>query len=108
MIPVELVYVVGAVALGLSIFAVWNLDNRVYANIILGGFVSSLLWFYLAGNVIVGNVFYTYEEQATVLKDLPLFWILIMFGAAMMIYSVILSVEAITETVPDITGDTDG
>ena len=109
MIPVELVYVLTPVAIGVSIFAVWNLDNRIYANIVLGGFIASVLWFFLAANVITGNVVYDSSDMDTVMIDLPLFWIFVLFGVALTIYTLVLSIEAILErNIADVGGDESG
>ena len=97
MIPVELVYVLVPIAVIVSLFAVWNLDNRIYANIVLGGFISSILWFFLAVNIITGNVVYDASDMESVMIDLPLFWIFVLFGIALTVYTLILSIEAITE-----------
>lgn len=109
MIPVELIYVLVPIAVVVSIFAVWNLDNRIYANIVLGGFISSVLWFFLAANVITGNVVYDSADMDSVMIDVPLFWIFILFGVASTIYTLVLSLEAISEgNVPDIGEDESG
>ena len=97
MIPVELVYILAPLALALSVYAVWNLDNRIYANIVMGGFTSSILWFYLGANIITGNVFYTYTDESDILTDTPLFWIFILLGVVMGVYTLALTVEAVTE-----------
>lgn len=97
MIPVELMYVLTPIAVALSAYAVWNLDNRVYANIVLGGFASSVLWFYLAANIITGNIFYDASDLTATLIDVPMFWLFILFGVAMTIYTLALGVEAIVE-----------
>ena len=103
MIPVELVYVLTPIAMVVSLYAVWNLDNRIYANIVLGGFIASVLWFFLGANVITGNVIYDPTDMGTVMIDVPLFWIFVLFGVAMTIYTLALSLEAIMERdVPDV------
>lgn len=97
MIPVEMVYILITLAAGLSIYAVWHLDNRIYANIVLGGFTSSVLWFFLAANIITGNVFADVLDGTSTVIDIPLFWLFVMFGLAMTVYSLALAVEAIME-----------
>ena len=110
MIPVEMVYILTTLATGLSIYAVWHLDNRIYANIVLGGFTSSVLWFFLAANVVTENVFYSVSNtsgmRGTVLADMPLFWVFVLFGVAMSIYTLVLSIEAVMErNIKDIGGE---
>ena len=101
MIPIELIYVLVPLAMALSIYAVWNLDNRVYANIVMGGFASSVLWFFLAANIITENVYYSVSNTTgitgTVMIDVPTFWVFILFGVVMMIYTIVLAIEAIME-----------
>ena len=105
MIPVELVYVLVPIAVVVSIFAVWNLDNRIYANIVLGGFISSVLWYFLAANVITGNVMYDSSDMDSVMIDVPLFWIFVLFGVALTIYTLVLLIEAILEGNVDSIGE---
>ena len=96
MIPIELFCILASLAVGLSLYGVWNLSNRIYANIILGGMASSILWFFLAALVITGDVFYDVDVNE-VMIDTPLFWLMTMFGACMLIYTLLMSVEAIRE-----------
>lgn len=98
MIPVELMYVLICLAFALSVYAVWHHDSRVYGNIVFGGFASSILWYFLAANIITGNVFYTYTDMTDTLVDVPFFWLFILFGVVMTIYTLALSWEAINET----------
>ena len=98
MIPVELVYILICLAFALSVYAVWHHDSRVYGNIVFGGFASSILWFYLAANVITGNVFYTYTDTTDAMVDVPFFWLFVLFGVVMCIYTLVLAWEAITES----------
>ena len=107
MIPVELLYILICLAMALSVYAVWQYESRIYGNIVFGGFISSTLWFYLAANIITGNVFYTYSDMTDTLVDVPFFWIFVLFGVVMSIYTLLLAWEAITENkrameVPDI------
>ena len=108
MIPVELVYVLVPIAVVVSIFAVWNLDNRIYANIVLGGFISSILWYFLAANIITGNVMYDSSDMESVMIDVPLFWIFVLFGVALTIYTLVLLIEAIMEGNVDHIGEDEG
>ena len=122
MISLELFEVLSGIAVALSLYAVWQLDNRVYANIILGGFISAILWFYLAGSIITGNVntfgaitpnqtfatvapanasyatitLMAYSTPVT-LDDVPLFWVYILIGLAMASYTLIMLIEAAVE-----------
>ena len=109
MIPIELIYVLVPLAMALSIYAVWNLDNRVYANIVMGGFASSVLWFFLAANVITENVYYSVSNttgiNGTVMMDVPTFWVFVLFGIVMMVYTIVLSIEAIMERNVEDIGD---
>jgi len=105
MIPIELLYILTPIAMVLSVYAVWNLDNRIYANIVMGGFTSSVLWFFLAANVVTENVFYTYTDESDILVDIPLFWVFILLGIVMTIYTLALALEAITERKLDVIGD---
>lgn len=97
MIPVEMMYVLLCLAMALSVYAVWQHSNRVYGNIIFGGFASSILWFFLAGNVITGNIFYDFTDQTDTLVDVPFFWIFVLFGVIMTGYTLVLGYEAVTE-----------
>jgi len=97
MIPVELVYILVPLAIALSVYAVWDLSNRIYSNIVMGGIMSSILWFYLAANIITENVFYTYTDETDVLIDTPLFWVFMLLGVVMTIYTLALVLEAIME-----------
>lgn len=106
MIPVEMFYILTALAVGLSLYAVWHLDNRIYANIVIGGFSSSILWFFLAANVITENIFVDVEVATSQMIDVPLFWLMVLFGVAMTVYTVALSFEAVMEhNVQDIGGE---
>ena len=96
-IPATMIYLLIPLAMGLSMFAVWSYDNRVYANIVLGGFSSSVLWFFLAANVITGNIFLCSANRKCILTDISLFWLFVLFGVVMTIYSLALTVEAIME-----------
>ena len=96
-VPVTAMFTLIPVALGMSIYTGWSSRNRVYGNIILGGVLSSILWFFLAGNIITGNVFYSPENKYCVVSDLPLFWIFVLFGVVMSIFSLILIIEVLME-----------
>jgi hypothetical protein len=104
MIPVELVYILAPLAMALSVYAVWNLDNRIYANIVMGGFTSSILWFFLAANVVTENIFYTYTDLTDTMVDMPLFWVFMLLGAVMSVYTLALALEAVTEHRLDMLG----
>ena len=104
MIPVELLYILTPLALALSIYAVWNLNNRIYANIVIGGFSSSVIWFFLAGNIVTGNVFYTFTDETDTFVDMSIFWVFILVGVVMTLYTLALSVEAIMEKRMEVIG----
>jgi len=97
LIPMTFVYTLIPVAMGVSLYTGWSSQNRVYGNIILGGSVASIIRFFLGANVITGNVFYSSENKFCVVSDTPLFWIFILFGVMMAIYTLVLVVEAVME-----------
>jgi hypothetical protein len=104
--PITFVYLLIPLALGLSVYAGWNYDNRVYANIVLGGMASAVLWFFLAANVITGNIFLCSANTRCVLSDLPLFWVFVLLGVVMTVYTLVMAVEAIRErNIKDIGGE---
>jgi PKD repeat protein len=96
-LPVGALYVLIPLAAILSIYAVSMYDNRIYANIVLGGFTSSVLWFFLAANIITGNVFYSANNKFCTLSDIPLFWVFMLLGVVMSVYTLALALEAVTE-----------
>ena len=97
MIPIEFLYVLAPLAVALTIYAVKFYDNRVYANIIMGGFSSSILWFYLAGNIITGNIFYNFTDETDTFIDVSFFWVFVLMGIIITLYSLALAIEAIFE-----------
>lgn len=104
MIPVEFLYVLIPLAMALSVYAVWHYDSRVYANITIGGITASILWFYCAANIITGNVFYEFSDETDTFIDVSFFWVFILMGVVMVIYTLALSLEAIVEKRMDIVG----
>ena len=96
-LPIEMMYVLLCLAMALSVYAVWQHSNRVYGNIVFGGFSASVLWFYLAANVITGNIFFDYTDQTDTMVDIPFFWVFVLFGVIMTGYTLVLSFEAVKE-----------
>ena len=117
MIPQEIIYVLMGVC-GIScIYPFTDMENRVYANIIVAIF-ASVLAFYIGMNLITGNVFiydttvastntitvedvttisYEYYDATSNLQNPALMWFFILIGIIMALISFLMIAEVVME-----------